>query len=296
MLNNCSIIIPTYYPGEIINNLLNSLPEAKEIIILDNSDDINLKKLIIDRYKNIKYINTGDIGLGKTFNMALEIAKSNQIFLTQPDVILRKNCLENLLLAKKKYKDAAVLAPLLFEKNNYSIYDHLDLALDKKKRITHRSNANRIYKFPSGDFCVEAINSTALLIDKKKITTVKGWDDYFYTYLEDIDLCLRLRKKNLEIIKVFESQVDHVGFGSHQKENEDNANENRIFNFCRSSIYFNFKHRSKIFFTQRTILEILKILLKIILNSILFRRKKIKENFLRIKAYNSFFLEKFAKK
>ena len=32
-----------------------------------NSDDINLKNLIIDRYKNIKYINTGDIGLGKTF-------------------------------------------------------------------------------------------------------------------------------------------------------------------------------------------------------------------------------------
>ena len=78
--------------------------------------------------------------------------------------------------------------------------------------------------------------------------------------------------------------------------NEDKANENRIFNFCRSSIYFNFKHRSKIFFTQKTIVELLKITLKIILNSVLFRRKKIKENFLRIKAYNSFFLRKFVKK
>jgi len=55
MLDDCSIIVPTYHPGEIINNLLNSLPEVKEIIILDNSDDINLKNLIIDRFKNIKY-------------------------------------------------------------------------------------------------------------------------------------------------------------------------------------------------------------------------------------------------
>lgn len=296
MLNDCSIIVPTYHPGEIINDLLNSLPEVKEIIILDNSDDINLKNLIIDRFKNIKYINTGDIGLGKTFNMALEIAKSDNIFITQPDVILRKNCLENLLLAKKKYKYAAVLAPLLFEKNKYSIYDHLDLPLDKKKRIINRNNDNRINSYPSGDFCVEAINSTALLIDKKKIIKVNGWDDYFYTYLEDIDLCLRLRKKNFEIIKVCDSHVDHVGFGSHQKENEDKANENRIFNFCRSSIYFNFKHRSTIFFMQKTILELLKISLKIILNSALLRRKKIKENFLKIKAYNSFFFRKFVKK
>ena len=124
--------------------------------------------MIIDRYKNIKYINTGDIGLGKTFNMALKLAKSDNIFITQPDVILRKNCLENLLLAKKKYKDAALLAPLLFEKNKYSIYDHLDLPLDKKKRIINRNSDNRIKSYPSGDFCVEAINSTALLIDKKK--------------------------------------------------------------------------------------------------------------------------------
>ena len=42
MLNDCSIIVPTYHPGEIINNLLNSLPEVKEIIILDNSDDVTL--------------------------------------------------------------------------------------------------------------------------------------------------------------------------------------------------------------------------------------------------------------
>ena len=47
MLDDCSIIVPTYHPGEIINNLLNSLPEVKEIIILDNSDDVNLKNFIM---------------------------------------------------------------------------------------------------------------------------------------------------------------------------------------------------------------------------------------------------------
>ena len=69
---------------------------------------------------------------------------------------------------------------------------------------------------------------------------------------------LKVKKKNFEIIKVCDSHVDHVGFGSHQKENEDKANENRIFNFCRSSIYFNFKHRSKIFFTQKDDSRIIK--------------------------------------
>ena len=45
-------------------------------------------------------------------------------------------------------------------------------------------------------------------IDKKKINQIGGWDNYFYTYLEDIDLCYRVRKNNFEIIKVKNSIVN----------------------------------------------------------------------------------------
>ena len=39
---------------------------------------------------------------------------------------------------------------------------------------------------PSGDFCAQAVNATAMLI-KKHNQKVNGWDENIYTYLEDID-------------------------------------------------------------------------------------------------------------
>ena len=220
----CSVVIPTYFPGNIIKNLLNTIPDVEEILILDNGNDEELKNLLVQEFNNVTYLNTGDIGLGKTFNKAISIVKTNNIFITQPDVTLHKNCIENLILAKSKYKNAAILAPVLYENEKYSYYDHLDLLLNKHKKIIKRKNKNKIYCLPSGDFCVEAINSTALLVDKEKIKTINGWDDYYYTYLEDVDLCYRVRKKNYEIIKIINSKVDHVGFASHKKSNYNEAN------------------------------------------------------------------------
>ena len=187
----CSVVIPTLFPVNIIENLFKSIPVVEEILVLDNSNDIELEKLIKQSYIDIKYIPTGDIGLGRTFNKALKITKCELMFITQPDVIIERNCIENLLSAYKKYENVALLSPLLFEDNQYSKYDHYDLKLNKKKEILNLKVKNNKNIFPSGDFGVEAINSTAVLIDKEKIKSVNGWDNYYYTYLEDIDLCLK---------------------------------------------------------------------------------------------------------
>ena len=41
-----SIIIPTFYPGPIINSCLDTLPEEADIIIVDNGDDQELDDLL----------------------------------------------------------------------------------------------------------------------------------------------------------------------------------------------------------------------------------------------------------
>lgn len=297
MINDCSIVVPTYFPGKIIEKLFMSFPPVKEILVLDNSDDNELKDLINDKYNHIKYIPTGDIGLGKTFNKALEEIKTELMFITQPDVVLGKNCIENLLLSKKKYTNSALLVPLIFEKNQYSKYDHFDLRLDKNKKIINFKIKNFKNIQPSGDFGVEAVNSTALLIDKKKIKEIGGWDNYFYTYLEDIDLCYRVRKNNYEIIKVKNSIVNHIGFQSHKYSKHDEINKKRVFNFNKSSLYFDYKNKSKFYFYLKLFKNLSKIILKLIANIIFFKRIKVQINLIKLKSYYYFFfLENFGKK
>lgn len=190
-----------------------------------------------------------------------------------------------------------MLVPLIFEKNQYSKYDHFDLRLDKNKKITNFKIKNFKNIQPSGDFGVEAVNSTALLIDKKKIKEIGGWDNYFYTYLEDIDLCYRVRKNNYEIIKVKNSIVNHTGFQSHKDSKHDEINKKRVFNFNKSSLYFDYKNKSKFYFYLKLFKNLSKIILKLIANIIFFKRIKVQINLIKLKSYYYFFfLENFGKK
>lgn len=293
---DCSVVIPTFYPGDIINKLFLSLPAVKEIIVFDNGNDKKLKNETLDNFRNIKYINTGDIGLAKTFNFALNNTVSQNIFITQPDVELYNNCIENLLDAKKKYENAAILAPLVFEDNKYSIFDHYQLKIYKSKKLKKKIQSKKNNIIPSGDFCVEAIPATAMLIDRNKVINIGGWDNYYYTYLEDIDLSYNVRKNNYEIIKIFNSKVNHIGFGSHEKKNFRKINQKRIFNFTKSSLYFDRKYKDKFDFWSVALGKLIVFIIKFFLNLFLIRLNKVNLNFYRLKAYYYFFiLEKLGK-
>ena len=58
IFSDLSIIIPTFYPGEIINNCIDSLPQESDIIIVDNESQSQFKKIIIIYLKKIYFFDT----------------------------------------------------------------------------------------------------------------------------------------------------------------------------------------------------------------------------------------------
>ena len=288
MTLDCSIVIPTYYPGKIIHMLFDSLPKVKEIIVLDNSNDSELQKLIKSNYPFVNYKNLGDIGLSKTFNYALQNTRSNNIFITQPDVIIEKNCIENLVKEKKKYHNAAILSPLVFFENKYCYYDSPPLNYDKFFKL--KNNYKKISKIiPKKNIVVDAVTSTAILIDKKKIIKIGGWDNFYYTYLEDIDLSLNIRKNGYKIYKIVKSSVKHSPFSSHKSKIKNYINLKRIKNFTRSSLYFRKKHSYKRDFILYYYKNLTNIIFKFILYNLIFNKKKKNEYRIKLKEYILFF-------
>ena len=71
---------------------------------------------------------------------------------------------------------------MIYEKGIYSKYDFLDLSLNKLGEVINKRRAKNKYKVPSGDFCVEAVNATAMLFRKSFIENINGWDENIYTY------------------------------------------------------------------------------------------------------------------
>ena len=78
--NLCTVVLPTFFPGNEIFENLKSIPNNLKILIIDNSYTQTLKEKIT-KYKNCEYFNIGDVGLGKTFNFALSKINTPYILL-----------------------------------------------------------------------------------------------------------------------------------------------------------------------------------------------------------------------
>ena len=84
-----------------------------------------------------------------------------------------------------------------------------------------------------------------MFINCEFIKKIGGWDNNFFMYCEDMDLCLRARINNYQIIKVFESKVKHLGFSSHSEEYNNCFNDKRNWHWAWAQIYFYRKHHNK---------------------------------------------------
>ena len=284
----CTVVVPTFFPDDKIFDNLKSIPRDLDILIIDNSYNDSLK-FKIKNYENCKYFNIGDVGLGKTFNFALKKIKTPYILLTQPDVVLRKNCIENLIFGFNKYPNAGMVAPIVYDNGIYSNFDHYDLKYSKsKKEFFYKKLKKTEKKLPDGDFCVDAVNATTMLIKVKALEDIGGWDNNIYVYLEDIDICLRLNLRGYSIIKIKDAIVDHKGWSSHFDSIKDTMNISRIWHFTWSSLYFENKFTRKSNIAKKVLSVILISLTKIILNLVLLRFKKCKVNFIKLFACYAF--------
>ena len=292
MSEKCTVVLPTFFPGEQIVKCIETVPKIFKIVIIDNSYDDRLIKFI-KKYDNIEYHNIGDVGLGKTFNYALSIIKTELIFLTQPDVTLRNNCLENLVNSTLLYPSAGILAPIVFDNGIYSKYDFYDLKYNKINKVFNNKKFKAGIKVvPFGDYSVDAINATSMLLNTNLMKTIGGWDNNIYVYLEDIDISLRLKLNGNEIIKIRNAEVDHKGFSSHFLEIKATMNLSRIWHFTWSSIYFKKKFCKQYVFILSIAKVIFVAMVKNIFHLFFFNKKKFIINNIKISACVSHILNK----
>ena len=98
--SNLSIVVVSYKSEKVLADLLSSIPYDSELIIVNNGPEKSPQNL-----KNIRsFIEIHDgqnKGFGKACNIGVEAASNELILLINPDSILEKNCLVNLIEAMK---------------------------------------------------------------------------------------------------------------------------------------------------------------------------------------------------
>lgn len=274
IFNYVSIVICSYYSGEKLKELILNIDRNYKILIIDNAKEEYLKNFILSNYPHIDYFAPhNDHGLSWSYNYALAKLKTKYIFITQPDVTLNKDTIPQLYVAAKKYSNASMLSSIEYNNNKKNL-DLKFLKFGKNNKILNYNLNKNFIKKSSGDFCVDAINCTTMLINVAHIKKINGWDNNYFMYCEDIDLSLRARIKGYEIIKVNSSTVNHIGFSSHNQIHDSDFEKKRNWHWAWSQIYFYKKHHSSFDLLRICIKLILVSFFKLFLYSSLFSGKR----------------------
>jgi len=211
-------IIVSYTSGWVIKKCINSIEKKTSVIVVDNSNDYKLKSDLENSYKNIKVtINNQNKGFGHAANLGAFQSKSKYLLFLGPDTKLEKKAISKLnQIAKKLNDDFGVLLPS-----------------ENKSNIKNIS----LLKKPRG--------AALMFINKKKFLELKGFDENFFLYYEDIDLINRFFE-NKEKIYETPIQFEH-SYGSHNKKHNVPIELNRNWHYLWSGFYFYKKNNNYLF-------------------------------------------------
>ena len=226
---NLSVIIVSYKSEYVIENCINSIDSEIEIIVIDNSDDDVLKKKIESKYKNVKYfLSKKNLGMGAANNLGIKKINRDFAFILNPDVTLERNSINEIFIASKEIDNFGIIAPLS-NKDQYPNY------------ILKGG-----YNFdPVKPFKVKSVDGYAMILNLKKLKKIDNFnffDENFFLYLENEDLCKRLIEINEDIYVIPKSKIDHLGGKAVDPKYRNEIEYLRNWHWMWSKFYFNKKH------------------------------------------------------
>ena len=263
---NITFVITTFKSRSTIFDCLDSLnPDCKKIII-ENSNDENLMVEIKKKYQNLNYkIMPTNYGYGKANNFGIRMSDTDYIFILNPDAKFEKNSFDKFI-------------NILIDKN-FCIAAPADL--NEAKKIDFKEN-NLIN--------VDNVKGFAMLL--KKSSFENFFDENIFLYLEEIDLCLRI-KKNKGNIFLVNAPVTHLGGASHGDRSDMEMEKSRNWHWMWSKFYFNKKHYGYFFAIYKTLPNFINSIFKYIYYNLLNKKDKKEISRMRILGLlNSYMLKK----
>jgi len=207
MEKDISIIIVNYNTAEIVRNCINSvLPQTGlnyEIIVADNASSDNSVELLRKFGDKIKLIvNDEDIGFGKACNQAEKYTTGKYLFFLNPDTWMHE---PNDL--KKIYEFAQANPQCGLITTNIVGIDGVENA---KPKYFYPGEKTILETMPPMPGKIAWVLGAVIIIPANIFREINGFDEDFFLYSEDLDICLRIRKAGYEIGHISDVTITHI--------------------------------------------------------------------------------------
>ena len=244
-----TVVIVTFKSEARILDCLSSIDDNVNVIVVENSKNINFKKDIENRFPNLKCILTNkNLGYAAANNIGLKQVKTKYALVLNPDTLLEKKAIQNFLNRADQRKDFWLMGP----------------ANDQMVKL----------KFENEDLIeVDNLKGFAIFFNLSKFNN-DFFDENYFLYFEEIDLCKKVKNNNGKIYLDRSIKINHLGSQSVNNLNKLELEKNRNWHWMWSTFYYHRKHKGFLIALTNIIPKLLSASIKILIHSILFNKNK----------------------
>lgn len=262
-----SIVIVTYNSRDYLRDCLESVQRAAEgiaheIIVVDNASEDGTPDIVCDEFPNVRLnVSRDNRGLSRGNNRGIAQSRGRYILLLNPDTIVSPGVLSALLQEVQRSPGTGVLGCRLLN-GDRSLQQSFGFEVGLFNEAVRKFFFNLWEKrrFPPAGWVLRALHSkprevswvkgACMLVCRRAIFDAELMDESFFMYLEDADLCRRIRQLGWKVRYTPEVEIMHFGDGSVRTNPWQSALE-----FRKSQLHYFKKHLSP------THLKLLKIYL-----------------------------------
>ena len=248
-LKDISVIITTFKSEDKIFSCVDSISKNIRILVIENSNNVKFKEEIESKYSNVECILTGaNKGYSAANNLGLLKVNTKYALVLNPDTKIEKNAIENFFTSANKISDFWLMGP---------DQDHVEEIYLEKDKVIEVGN----------------LKGFAIFFNMHKFNK-NFFDENFFLYFEEIDLCEKVKKNNGKIYLDSTIKISHEGGSSVNLLFKEELEKNRNWHWMWSTFYFHKKYKG--FFIALIIIfpKLFSSFLKTIFYTIIFNKKK----------------------
>ena len=244
-----TIVIVTFKSEEKIFKCLKSISNKIPVLVVENSNNENFKKMVQDKCVNVNCVLTGENkGYSIANNIGLNLVKTKYALVLNPDTILDTKAIKNFFDSANINRDFWLMGP----------------ANNQVEKLDFKENYLQE---------VDNLKGFAIFFNMSKFNK-KYFDENYFLFFEEIDLCKRVKNNKGKIYLNKNIVIKHEGGSPVSNNNAIELEKNRNWHWMWSTFYYHKKYKGFILAFIIIIPKLFSAIFKALFFSLIFNSKK----------------------
>lgn len=247
-----SVIIVNWKVKNLLRDCLKSIfsdtsHKKFEVIVVDNDSKDGSVEMIKSEFPQVRLIeNRENVGFGRACNQGIKRSCGNYLFILNPDTLVKANTLQNIIDFMESNPKAGIggcyvyypdgkpqssfykfPTPLSYFSRMFSLF-----RIFPKIRLTQKF----FWEYADNNIAgpVDRVLGGAMVLRKETVEQIGSFDEAYFMYAEELDLCYRARQKGWEVSTIPNTEIIHY----HQQSSLQNIRKTTFHKFKSDFIFF----------------------------------------------------------